>query len=379
MKDLGLYIHIPFCKSKCYYCDFCSYKNMDNLIEIYLQSLIKEIVSYKDKMQSFNVKTIYIGGGTPSYIPEEYIEMIVDAVYKNYCVDSDLEFSIEVNPGTVNKKKFEAYKSAGINRISFGLQSTSNDMLKNIGRIHTFEEFCKNYYLAREKGFDNISIDLMFGMPNQTLDLWLETLDNIIKLKPEHISTYALKVEENTLFYRLYQNNKLDLPPEEIERNMFHKCIEKLKCFGYNHYEISNFALAGFESKHNMAYWKRHNYLGLGLNSASCIDEVRFSNETDIKKYIEKINNNEMPIVYREVLDDKEIFNEKVILYLRLLYGTNIDEILENEEDIVKEKFIKNMDYLIKIGLIERFGDKINLSVRGIDLSNQVFIKLTDI
>ena len=377
MKDLALYVHIPFCKSKCKYCDFCSFQNKDELIEKYVDALCLEINSYKEKMTEFNVKTIYIGGGTPSYIQEEYIEKIVRTIENNFCISSNIEFSIEVNPGTVTERKFDLYKTLGINRISFGLQSTNDTILNELGRIHTFEEFYSNFELARKKGFNNISIDLMFGLPNQTMEIWNETLCKINELKPEHVSAYSLKVEENTLFYKLYQENKLKLPTEELERHMYHECINRLKSFGYNQYEISNFSITGYESKHNISYWERKDYLGVGLNAASCINDIRFSNETDIEKYV--INSPKNIVIYKEELDKKEILNERIMLNLRMLKGVDIDLLFYEYDDILKKKFNKNMEYLIKIGLIEKNKNIIKLTTRGIDLSNQVFIKLMDI
>jgi len=379
MKDLALYIHIPFCKSKCQYCDFCSYPNMENFIEKYIDALCIEINSYKEKMKEFCIKTIYIGGGTPSYICEKYIEKIVKCISKNFLIDADIEFTIEVNPGTVNEEKFDIYKSLGINRISFGLQSADELMLKKLGRIHTFEEFCKNFELARKKGFNNISIDLMFGLPNQTMEIWEDTLYKVSDLKPEHISAYSLKIEENTPFYKLYQENKLVLLDEENERQMYHSCIEKLKKTGYMQYEISNFAIKGYESKHNISYWKRKDYLGVGLNSASCINDVRFSNEINIEKYIEKINNKESVVVYREVLDEIEILKERIMLYLRMTDGIDIDLLFYEYSDILKKNFIKNMEYLINLGLINKNKNIIKLTAKGLDLSNQVFIKLMEV
>ena len=294
-------------------------------------------------------------------------------------VDDDIEFTIEVNPGTVNENKFDIYKKIGINRISFGVQSSFDDMLKSIGRIHTYNEFLNNYKLAREKGFNNISVDLIFGLPNQTISMWEKTLDEILKLKPNHISCYSLKVEENTPFFKLQKEGKLILPSEEVEREMYHLCINKLRDNGYNQYEISNFSLPGFESKHNLVYWKRKDYLGLGLNAASCIENTRFSNEVDINKYIDKINNNENVVIFNEELDEKEILKEKIMLNLRLNEGLNLNEILVKLNKDEQENFLTNVNYLMDLGLISKEENKIKLTVKGIDVSNQIFIKLMEV
>ncbi|MBQ7668164.1 MAG: oxygen-independent coproporphyrinogen III oxidase [Clostridia bacterium] len=379
MKDLALYIHIPFCKQKCLYCDFCSFQNKDDLIDTYIKCLCLEIKSYKEKVKDHIAETIYIGGGTPSYIEPKNIEEIIKCVRENFLVDDDIEFTIEVNPGTVNENKFDIYKKIGINRISFGVQSSFDDMLKSIGRIHTYNEFLNNYKLAREKGFNNISVDLIFGLPNQTISMWEKTLDEILKLKPNHISCYSLKVEENTPFFKLQKEGKLILPSEEVEREMYHLCINKLRDNGYNQYEISNFSLPGFESKHNLVYWKRKDYLGLGLNAASCIENTRFSNEVDINKYIDKINNNENVVIFNEELDEKEILKEKIMLNLRLNEGLNLNEILVKLNKDEQENFLTNVNYLMDLGLISKEENKIKLTVKGIDVSNQIFIKLMEV
>lgn len=378
MRKLALYIHIPFCKQKCFYCDFNSFAGKEGLVERYVEALIKEIKMNSCLKDEYEVSSIYIGGGTPSYIESHYIGEILETVFSSYVVDRNAEITIEVNPGTVNRDKLKAYYNFGINRISFGVQSANNEILKGIGRIHTYEEFKNNYLEAREIGFNNISVDLIFGLPKQSLNIWEKTLNEILLLNPEHISAYSLKVEEGTAFFVMQKKDRLELPSDEVERDMYYLLKHKLNEGGYNHYEISNFAKKDFNSKHNIAYWKRQDYLGVGSNSASCINNVRFSNEEKIEKYIELINNGETPVVYKEELNEEDIFVEKIILGLRLLTGINEKEILAEQFEEKIEKFIKSKKELIKIGLIEQNGDIIKLTDRGLDLANQVFIKFME-
>jgi len=378
MKKLALYIHIPFCKQKCFYCDFKSFAGKEVLVEKYVDALTKEIKKNHELKNEYEISSIYIGGGTPSYIESDYIGQILDFVYSNYNVNEDAEITIEINPGTVNKEKLQAYYNFGINRISFGVQSTNNEILKNIGRIHTYEEFKKNFLEAREIGFTNISVDLIFGLPGQDLTLWEKTLIDILELKPEHISAYSLKVEEGTPFYLKQIKGCLELPTEENEREMYYLLKDILKHNGYIQYEISNFAKEGYESRHNIAYWERQDYLGVGSNSASCIDNVRFSNEESIEKYIELINKNELPIISEEELSEEDIFTEKIILGLRMLKGINSAEILNNQSQERVNNFIKNKEYLLKNGLIEENCGIITLTDKGLDLANQVFVKFME-
>ena len=261
-NELGIYIHIPFCKQKCYYCDFISYAGKEEKAKAYVQALIKEIQSYN--LNKYNVTTIYIGGGTPSNIDSKYIleilEELKQKLTKNETNFSDIEITLEINPGTVTKQKMQEYKNAGVNRLSIGLQSTNNKLLKQIGRIHTYEEFLKTYKEAEEVGFNNINIDLMLGIPNQTISDLRTSLNNIIKLKPNHISVYSLIVEENTKIEKMIEDGVFKLPSEELERQMYWYVKNTLELNGYNHYEISNFSYPNKESLHNSKYWENKQY-----------------------------------------------------------------------------------------------------------------------
>ncbi|MBE5813061.1 MAG: oxygen-independent coproporphyrinogen III oxidase [Clostridiales bacterium] len=378
MKKLALYIHFPFCKQKCYYCDFKSFANKETYVESYINALCKEIEMYHYLNEKYEISSIYLGGGTPSYIDSKNIIKVLSIVRENYNIAHNSEITIEINPGTLNKEKLQDYYSSGINRISFGVQSTNDEILKRIGRIHSYKEFVENYKLAREIGFNNISVDLIFGLPEQNIEIWNKTLEDIIKLNPEHISAYSLKIEEGTPFYAMQSKGSLELPSEEIEREMYYLLKERLKKNGYEQYEISNFSKSGYESKHNIAYWERQDYLGVGSNSASCIENKRFSNEENLEKYIEIINKNELPVVYEEELNEEDIFMEEIILGLRMLKGINATEILKNQPRERIENFLKNKENLLKNGLIEENRDIIKLTDRGLDLANQVFVKFME-
>lgn len=285
-KEIGLYIHIPFCKSKCYYCDFISYQNKEELLDDYINALIKEI-KYS-KLEKYNIKTIYIGGGTPSILESKHIWEILKNI-KPY-IEKNAEITIEVNPGTINEKKLEEYIKFGINRISIGLQSTDNNLLKQIGRIHNLEEFLKTYKIAKKVGFNNINVDLILGLPNQTLEILKNSISNIIELQPEHISIYSLILEEGTKLYDMVNKQEIRMIDEELERLMYWEAKKMLEANGYIHYEISNFAKDNFQSKHNLDCWNQKEYIGIGVAAHSYIENTRKSNTASIENYIDNIN-----------------------------------------------------------------------------------------
>jgi len=302
-KEIGIYVHIPFCKKKCSYCDFCSYENKEHLISDYIKALINEIemvgvnnqIDYKNKKDDlFIVKTIYIGGGTPSLIDSSYIKQIMETIFENYEVSKQSEITIEVNPGTVSLDKLETYISSGINRISIGLQSTQNNLLETIGRIHNYYDFLDTYRFAREAGFKNINVDLMIGLPNQTLNDVLLTVNEIVSLEPEHISVYSLILEEGTKLYEEVSKGKLLLPKEDEERQMYWTTKKILENNGYIHYEISNFAKTNYESKHNLDCWKQKEYIGFGAAAHSYTNKIRYSNIEEIEQYIKNMQNDKI-------------------------------------------------------------------------------------
>lgn len=371
MKEIGIYIHIPFCIKKCEYCDFVSYCNKKEYVPQYINALKKEIKNNINK--EYKITTIYIGGGTPSSIEENYIADIIETIKLNMN-DEDLkdfeniEVTIEVNPGTVNKEKLQVYKKIGINRLSIGLQETHDELLKSIGRIHTYEEFIKTYKLARKIGFNNINVDLMIALPNQTIQDIKENLEKITKLNPEHISVYSLILEEGTPFYNKYNENKIKLPDEELERNMYWYVKNTLENNGYMHYEISNFSKKGFESKHNMNCWNQEEYLGFGVAAHSYNNRIRYSNTNSIEEYIKESNK----IIHEEqTLEDMQ--KEYMLLGLRKIEGINIqkfkNKFAQNPIFIFKEQLNK----LVDEELIIVDGNEIKLTNKGLDLANIVW------
>ena len=369
MKEIGIYIHIPFCKRKCLYCDFTSFANQEEKQEEYIQAVNNEINNWKEKNKGIKIKTIYIGGGTPSYIDSKYIGEILKLLGKAE------EITIEVNPGTVTEEKLKDYKSYGISRISIGLQSTKEKLLKEIGRIHSYKEFLETYNLARKLGFNNINVDLMIGLPNQTISDIKETLEEIIKLNPEHISVYSLIVEDDTPIKRLIENGTLKLPDEELERQMYWYVKNFLELHEYIHYEISNFSKLGYESKHNIDCWDQKEYIGFGIAAHSYIDGKRFCNISDIDKYIENCKSNkfEENVVIQETQNKEQTMKEYMLLGLRKIDGISIQR-FENKFNENPIMIYRNeLDKLYKQGLILINGDIIKLTNKGLDLANIVW------
>ncbi len=381
-KELGIYIHIPFCKQKCYYCDFVSFSNKEGYIEKYVETVKREIDSYD--LSNYNITTIYIGGGTPSRIPSEKIQEILEKIKQkipeNQTKWEDIEITIELNPGTVDEEKIKKYKEIGINRLSIGLQSTNNKLLKEIGRIHTFEDFKNTYNLVKKVGFENINVDLMIELPNQTISDVKESLNEIIKLNPTHVSVYSLIVEENTKMEQLINNKELQLPDEELERQMYWYVKNTLELNGYNHYEISNFAKKGKESKHNLNCWEQKEYIGLGLAAYSHLNGVRYGNTSNIEEYInvqDFFNRSELEESGIRIVDEVQTLEDKrkeyMLLGLRKIEGVLIQKF--------KEKFIENpiflfrkeLEKLVNEELIAIDGDCIRLTNKGLDLANIVW------
>ena len=379
MNSVGIYIHIPFCKQKCKYCDFTSFACKEDIYDEYFKCLKKEISEKSDELDNENIEidTIYIGGGTPSIVPTEYIEDIINLIYEKYNVSKIAEITIEANPGTIDKDKLEKYIEAGINRLSIGLQSTNDKLLKMLGRIHTYCEFEEVYKTARQVGFKNINVDLMIGLPNQTMKNVQESLEEIIKKSPEHISVYSLIVEENTKMFDLIESGELELPNENLEREMYWEVKNVLQENGYCHYEISNFAKKGFESKHNSNCWKQHSYLGFGVAAHSYYDGIRYSNITDLKTYIENFQNGESVynIIFHEKQSKEQMMKEYMLLGLRKISGVKISEFKEKFVDNPIYYFREQLNKLVKQNLLEVSEDSIYLTNKGLDLANVVWME----
>ncbi|MEF2620238.1 MAG: radical SAM family heme chaperone HemW [Clostridia bacterium] len=384
MREIGIYVHIPFCKQKCYYCDFKSYANKEELIEKYIKWLkyeIKEVgegnkLDYENDLDDLvTVKTIYIGGGTPSYLDSKYIKEIVEEIRENFKLADKVEITIEVNPGTVNKTKLLDYINSGINRISIGLQSTDNELLKRIGRIHKYEDFLQTYNMAREVGFKNINVDLMLALPGQTIAKLEKGLKQVIDLQPEHISLYSLIIEDGTKIEKMLKNNEITLPDENIERKMYWETKKVLEEAGYIHYEISNFAKEGYKSEHNWNCWSQKEYMGFGVAAHSYTNDVRFSNIDSIEEYIENYEQGNVTdnFVFHEKQTQSSKMKEYMMLGLRKIEGISIQEF--------KNKFVGNPLYiyrkelqkLVEEELIEIELDKIKLTKKGLDFANIVW------
>lgn len=368
MKEVALYIHIPFCKQKCFYCDFPSYARKDDLMSDYIEALLIEL---KEKIKDYEVRSLFIGGGTPSYLNEENLSKLMKGI-KNINFIEYAEKTIECNPGTVSEEKFNIMKGGGINRLSFGLQTTKNNLLKGIGRIHTFEAFKDNYNLARSVGFNNINIDMMFGLPNQSVKDWTDSLEEVAKLNPEHISAYSLIIEEGTPFYKLYNEDKLKLPSEEEEREMYKKCKNILIENGYHQYEISNYAKEGKECLHNEVYWMCNEYIGVGASSSSYIDGKRIKNIDDLREYIKRIGSGKS-IVDEEIINTKnDNIEEFMFMGLRMNCGIEEEEFKRRFHTDVDNVYKDVIEGNINKGLLERKRGRIYLTDKGIELSNMV-------
>ena len=384
MRNVGIYVHIPFCKKKCYYCDFISYDNKKEKIEEYIKYLKYEIyetgegtkLDLKNNLiEPLKITSIYIGGGTPSYIDSKYIIEIIKIIKKEFEVYDDAEITIEINPGTVNEQKLIDYKNIGINRLSIGVQSNNNSLLNNIGRIHSYEEFLSTYKLARKIGFNNINLDFIIGLPNQTDKDINDLIHEIKRLSPEHISIYSLMIEENTKMYKDYISNVIKLPNEDIERKTYWKIKNNLESNGYIHYEISNFAKIGYESKHNLACWNQEEYMGFGVAAHSYTDGARYSNIPKIDEYIDNFKNNKDidNIIFHEKQNNESKMKEYMFLGFRKIKGINVVDFYNKFKKDVFDIFSEELSKLIKIGLIETNNNYIKLTKKGLDLANLVF------
>lgn len=406
-KNLELYIHTPFCVKKCDYCDFLSFPGDSRTQMQYVHGLLQEIRFYGEQMGEYAVPTIYIGGGTPSWLEPELMTAVMDQVFSSFHVLPDAEVTLECNPGTVTADKLAAYCKAGFNRLSIGLQSVHNDELKDLGRIHTYEQFLKTYVLARNAEFSNINVDLISGLPRQTLEIFMDTLQQVVRLKPEHVSCYTLIVEKGTPFYEKYKFDavaqqagiRTEILPNEDEMYRITKATQDiLKGAGYEQYEISNFAKPGYACRHNIGYWTRENYLGLGLGAASLIENVRYSNTRDLYEYMDicgklqllppeafageqDTGNPEGSFfgsnlhVSADIISRKEQMEEFMFLGLRMNEGVKRADFERNFGVPIEAVYLEVLEKLKHQELIEMREGRIALTDRGMDLGNYVMAK----
>lgn len=377
-ENIGIYIHIPFCKKKCFYCDFVSYENKENLIQEYIDAVCLEILQNAEILSEYNISTIYFGGGTPSLIKAEYIEKILNTLKLFVTDEKEIkEITIEINPNSASLDKLEKYYNLGINRLSIGLQSTHDKILRNIGRLHTFNDFKEVLKNANAVGFKNISVDLIYPLPGLNLSGFKETLNSVIKLKDEfnikHISVYNLEVHENTRLDFLLKEGFVSLCNEDEEYKMREELNKRLQDNGFVKYEISNYAYPGFESKHNLCYWNQEKYIGFGVNASSFFNLKRYRNTSNIDKYIDGIKNNKNIVVETEELDKLSLMKEYIILKLRLSKGVEISEFKQKFGTDIFDIFNTEFNSLKKDNLVNITSKNISLTNRGEEVANIVW------
>lgn len=362
-RDNEIYIHVPFCARKCSYCDFVSFAMNEDMHKKYFDALIKEIDLKAESVGKIPVGSCFIGGGTPSLVNEKYILSVLEAIDLRFSLNKASEITIEMNPNSASLEKIKAYKQAGINRVSIGLQSTIDSELRDLGRLHSFEDFLRTYEDVRNAGFENVNIDLMSAIPGQTIKSYEKTLRRVLELKPEHISAYSLIIEEGTPFYERYKEGT-GLPSEEDERNMYYMTKDILASEGYLRYEISNYAKKGYECKHNIGYWERVPYLGFGIASSSLWGEKRFTHHSDIKKYIEGDYSGE-----ETDLDLNDRMEEFMFLGLRLTNGVLVSEFKEQFGKSLEEEYGAVLCKLQREGLLV-LDERVRLTDKGLDVAN---------
>lgn len=372
---IGLYIHIPFCKAKCHYCDFNSAAGRTHLVAPYIEALKAEMEYYSKRLKQCRIGTAFIGGGTPSYIEEKYIAALMDTGRKYLNIPEGIEVTIEANPGTLTAERLLLYRECGINRLSMGLQAWQEKHLKKLGRIHTVQQFVDNFRLAREVGFENINVDLIFGLPGQTAEEWEETLTQVLRLGPEHISCYSLKIEEGTAFGDMLDRGELQYAEDELDRRMYHHAVERLISEGFQHYEISNFAKPGLECRHNLVYWKTGSYLGTGAGAHSYLWGQRFHNTYLIEDYTCKMSAGDNTVEEIIKLWEDEQRAEYMMLGFRLTEGICPQEFRERFGKDLGDEFGLRIEKLVKKGLLRYEGKRIKLTSLGLDLANQVFME----
>lgn len=377
--ELGLYLHLPFCISKCPYCDFNSYQlNEDNQISSYISALYQEITTYSKKLKKSNIKTIYLGGGTPTILSGVQIYNILEFCKSKFTIDKDAEITIEANPGTLDGEKIKLLIESGINRLSLGAQSFNNLFLKKLGRIHNTQDIIDSYYLARKEGFNNINIDIMFALPDQTTEDLQITLKKAISLKPDHLSLYNLTIKPGTEYYKKYKKGKLKLPNEDEEFDMYKWAIKFLEESGFEHYEISNFARPYKRSMHNLIYWQNKPYLGIGAGAYSFIKGYRYMNYESPARYTKEMMSGKLPVDNGEKLSLRKRMIETIILGLRTKDGVGYQKFKIRFKVDINNVFHKQISKLINLRLLQKDDFKIKLTKRGIFLANIVFREFVD-
>ena len=374
MKSLGLYLHIPFCKSKCLYCDFCSFPNpKKESIAAYVDALCRDLQKRAADCANYEVDTVYLGGGTPTILSADQLDRIMETLMTYYRVSKTSEITAECNPATANTELFRRMRAAGFNRLSIGLQSAHREELRALGRLHTFEQFEETWEAAISAGFSNLSADVMFGIPHQTRVSFAKTLDRVISCNPSHLSAYALAVEEGTPFGKKGAD-ALDLPDEESTRAMYLDMVERLADAGLCQYEISNFARAGYESRHNLKYWSMDPYLGLGPAAHSDFEGVRFGNGRDVLAYIR----GEEIVSEREIPSAIERMNEYVMLRMRLSEGISLSDLAGRFGDTSAEKIQRSLEKYVNGGFVKVTNGRFSFTLNGFLVSNTILSEVLE-
>lgn len=370
----SVYIHIPFCATKCYYCAFNTHTFHKEQAKAYLAALRTEMELYAAETEP--LQTVFIGGGTPSILSANALAQLFADIHQHFRITPDAEITVECNPGTVDTEKLRVMRDNGVNRLSFGLQAMQDETLKQLGRIHTVAEFLESYHLAREHRFENINIDLIFALPDQTMDAWHHTLNEVIFLEPTHISAYNLVMEETTPFYEWWQVGELHLPPEDTEADMFQYTIETLTAHGYTHYEICNFARPDHYAKHNLVYWNNQPCIGLGAGASGYVNGVRYSNIRGIVPYIDSLSQRKKPITDTERLTADTEKAETLMLALRKREGISLDAYQNRFGEQIEIAFGSILKKWMDLGLLERTATHLRLTPRGLFLANEIFVEL---
>lgn len=375
-KDrVGIYIHIPYCEKRCLYCDFLSSTSYEGL-DTYFDHILKEISLYKEIYGRQNIGSIYFGGGTPSTVDPAYIDQLLQALNKNNHILKDAEISLEANPESMTRGKAIAYKASNINRISMGCQSFNDRFLKSLGRIHNEEKIYQAVDVIRGSGINNLNLDLIYGLPGQGLTDLKEDLDKITGLEPDHISAYSLILEEETPLYKMADKGILDLVSDEDDRFFYHYVVEYLRKKGYDRYEISNFAKAGRESRHNLCYWKSDYYIGMGLGSSSFFDRKRYKNFDDFTSYYQALDEGRFPITEVELMDYERLKTDYILMGMRLSRGIDRKVYKENFGLDFYEDYKDLINEFVSMDEVAVEENNIYFTLKGVDLSNRFFIEI---
>ncbi|MBS4751027.1 oxygen-independent coproporphyrinogen III oxidase [Carnobacteriaceae bacterium zg-ZUI78] len=369
----SVYIHIPFCEHICYYCDFNKVYIEGQPVDEYVQLLIDEIALTMQQYPKTEIKTVYIGGGTPTSLTAKQLDTLLTGMHKYLSIHPQAEFSVEANPGDVNLEKMAVLKMHGANRLSMGVQSFDNRILEKIGRSHRVDDVYQSVSNARKAGFDNISIDLIFRLPYQTLSIFKNSLEQALALDLPHYAVYSLILENKTIFYQLMRKGKLPLPSEDDDADMYELAMEMLDKAGRKQYEISNFALDGYQSIHNKTYWNNGHYFGFGAGAHGYIHQTRYKNNGPIQHYLEPLRQKQLPIFSKETLTKEQIMEEELFLGLRKIEGVNRQQFQKKYGVSLESVYGKTIQYLMNVGLLEMKNDFIRLTKRGIFLGDTVF------